>query len=149
LIAAEVVHGIARTVWLAPVVGDFHARQIAVFSGSLLIMLIVSVTIRWMRVPTKRLLFAIGLLWAVLTVGFESGFGRLVLDSSWNRLASDYDLPAGGLLPDQFFEVFAEYNRAFWWSSSCGGSEVCQPFTHALSGSALGLECCRVSRMVV
>jgi hypothetical protein len=44
--AAEIVHGIARTLWLAPVVGDFRARQIAVFSGSLLILLIVSVTIR-------------------------------------------------------------------------------------------------------
>jgi hypothetical protein len=99
LIAAEVIHGIARTVWLAPVVGEFRARQIAVFSGSLLILLIVSVTIRWMRVPTKRPLFAIGPLWVVLTVGFEIGFGRLVMDSSWNGLASDYDLPEGGLLP--------------------------------------------------
>jgi hypothetical protein len=99
LIAAEVVHGIARTVWLAPVVGDFRARQIGVFSGSLLILVIVCVTIRWMQVPTKPLLVSIGLLWVVLTVGFEIGFGRLVLDSSWNRLASDYDLPEGGLLP--------------------------------------------------
>ena len=51
---------------------------------------------------------------------------------------------------DQFFEVFAEYNQAFWLSPSCGGSDVlpssprhagpfrCQPFAHALSGSALG-----------
>jgi hypothetical protein len=99
MIGAEVVHGIARTLWLAPVVGDFHARQIAVFSGSLLILLIVSATIQWMRVPTKRLLFAIGILWAVFTVGFEIGFGRLILDASWDRLASDYDLTEGGLLP--------------------------------------------------
>jgi hypothetical protein len=99
LIGAEVVHGIARTLWLAPVVGDVRARQIAVFSGSLLILFIASVTIRWMRVPTKRLLVAIGVLWVVLTVGFEIGFGRLVLDASWSRLASDYDLTEGGLLP--------------------------------------------------
>jgi hypothetical protein len=99
LIAAEVVHGIARGVWLVPVVGDFRARQIGVFSGSLLILVIVSVTIRWMQVPTKPLLVSIGFLWVVLTVGFELGFGRLVLDSSWDRLASDYDLRDGGLLP--------------------------------------------------
>jgi hypothetical protein len=42
---------------------------------------------------------SIGFLWVVLTVGFELGFGRLVLDSSWDRLASDYDLRDGGLLP--------------------------------------------------
>jgi hypothetical protein len=99
LMAAEIVHGILRTLWLAPVVGDFRARQIAVFSGSLLILLIVSVTIRWMRPSTPRLLISIGLLWVVLTVGFEIGFGRFILGYSWNRLASDYNLREGGLLP--------------------------------------------------
>jgi hypothetical protein len=99
LMAAEIVHGIARTLWLAPVVGDFRARQLAVFSGSLLILLIVSVTIRWMRPPTPRLLMSIGLLWVVLTVGFEIGLGRFILGSSWPRLASDYNLREGGLLP--------------------------------------------------
>jgi hypothetical protein len=99
LMAAEIVHGIARTLWLAPVVGDFRARQIAVFSGSLLILLIVSVTTRWMRPSAPRLLISIGLLWVVLTVGFEIGFGRFILGYSWNRLASDYNLREGGLLP--------------------------------------------------
>jgi hypothetical protein len=70
LMGAEVAHGIARTLWLAPVVGDFHARQIAVFTGSLLILLIVGGTIRWMQAPTAR---------------------RLLL--------SDYNLRQGGLLP--------------------------------------------------
>jgi hypothetical protein len=99
LVATEVAHGVARTVWLAPVVGDFRARQIAVFSGSLLVLTIVSLTIRWMQVPTTRLLVAIGLLWVLLTVGFEIGFGRVVMDLSWTRLTSDYDLLEGGLLP--------------------------------------------------
>jgi hypothetical protein len=64
-----------------------------VFSGSLLILSIVSLTIRWMQAPTERLLIPIGLLWVVLTVGFEIGFGRLAAGYSWDRLASDYDLP--------------------------------------------------------
>jgi hypothetical protein len=34
IILAEVVHGIARTLFLQPIVGDFRARQIAVFTGS-------------------------------------------------------------------------------------------------------------------
>jgi hypothetical protein len=99
LMAAEMVHGIARTVWLAPVLGDFRARQIAVFSGSLLILLIVSMTIQWMRVPSQRLLAPIGFFWVVLTVGFEIGFGRVILGYPWARLASDYDPREGGLLP--------------------------------------------------
>jgi hypothetical protein len=99
LMAAEVVHGIARTLWLAPLVGDLRARQIAVFSGSLLILSIVSITIRWLQIPTARLLIPIGLLWVVLTVGFEIGLGRFILGYPWHRLAADYNLPEGGLLP--------------------------------------------------
>jgi hypothetical protein len=99
LIAAEIVHGMARELWLAPLVGDFHARQIAVFSGSLLILSIVTVTIRWMQVPTVRLLIWIGLAWVGLTAGFEIGVGRGAMGYSWQRVASDYDLLEGGLLP--------------------------------------------------
>jgi hypothetical protein len=35
LMAAEVVHGAVRALFLAPAVGDFRARQLAVFSGAL------------------------------------------------------------------------------------------------------------------
>jgi hypothetical protein len=99
LVIAETVHGIARTVWLAPVVGDFRARQIAVFSGSVLIVLIVTLTIRWMQVSTRPRLIAVGILWVVLTVGFEIGVGRWIAGYPWDRLASDYKLREGGLLP--------------------------------------------------
>ena len=40
IIIVEVFHGIARTVLLAPLVGDFRARQIAVFTGSILILIV-------------------------------------------------------------------------------------------------------------
>ena len=99
LMAAEVVHGIARTLWLTPIVGDFRARQIAVFSGSLLIVTITTITVRWLHAPGARALWAIGLLWVTLTLAFEIGLGRFVFGFSWNRLASDYNLRAGGLLP--------------------------------------------------
>jgi hypothetical protein len=99
LMAAEVIHGIARMLWLTPAVGDMRARQIAVFSGSLLIVLISSLTIRWLRVRTLRGLVAVGVWWVVLTLAFEIGLGRLVVGYSWDRLASDYNVREGGLLP--------------------------------------------------
>ncbi|MBK7591514.1 MAG: hypothetical protein IPI27_09425 [Betaproteobacteria bacterium] len=37
IVAVETLHGIARTLWLAPQVGDHVARQIGVLTGSLLI----------------------------------------------------------------------------------------------------------------
>src|SRR5438552_474928 len=47
LIGTESVHGILRTAFLAPRIGDFEARQVAVFTGSLLILAIAYVLVPW------------------------------------------------------------------------------------------------------
>jgi len=99
LIAAEVVHGVARTVWPAPAVGDFRARQLAVVTGSLLVLAIVTMTIQWINVAGTRTLVSVGLVWVVLTITFEVSLGRALLGYSWARLASDYNLLEGGFLP--------------------------------------------------
>ena len=101
LITAEVVHGIVRTLVLTPVVGDFRARQLGVFTGSLLVLLITALTIRWIRASRRTTLVMIGSAWVVLTVAFEISLGRM-LGYSWERLGSDYDLLEGGLLPIGF-----------------------------------------------
>ena len=102
LIVAEVIHGTVRMLVLTPLVGDFRARQIGVFTGSLLILLITALTIRWIPASGPRTLVTIGSAWVVLTVAFEIGLGRLVLGYSWERLGADYDVLEGGLLPIGF-----------------------------------------------
>ena len=101
LITAEVVHGIVRTLVLTPVVGDFRARQLGVFTGSLLILLITAFTIQWIRASRPRTLLMIGSAWVVLTVAFEISLGRM-MGYSWERLVSDYNMLEGGLLPIGF-----------------------------------------------
>jgi hypothetical protein len=98
LMAAETIHGIIRTLFLVPRVGDFRARQIGVFSGSLIILALVLLRIRWIGVRSTRSLLAIGLVWLALTLAFEIGLGRLS-GYSWERIASDYNVRSGGLLP--------------------------------------------------
>ena len=98
LMSAEIVHGVARTLFLAPAVGDFRARQLAVVSGSLLMLAIGCLTIRWLQPRAGRALLSIGVMWVVLTLAFEIGLGRLV-GYSWSRIASDYNLLDGGLMP--------------------------------------------------
>ncbi len=44
-------------------------------------------------------LILVGLVWLVLTLAFELIFGRFVVGLSWERIASDYDVPQGGWLP--------------------------------------------------
>jgi hypothetical protein len=96
---AETLHGTARTLWLAPYLGDFRARQVAVFTGALIILAIATALIRWIGVTRTRDLLAVGLLWLVLTLAFEFSLGMLVLHASWERMTSDYNLARGGLLP--------------------------------------------------
>jgi hypothetical protein len=40
--------------------------------------------------------------WGVRMLTFEILFGRLVVGASWERIASDYDVLEGGLMP---FEI--------------------------------------------
>jgi hypothetical protein len=96
---AEVIHGTLRTLFLAPFVGDFRARQISVFTGSIIILTIVFFTIRWIGARGKKSLLAIGLAWLCLTLIFEISLGHFVFGFSWQRLGEDYNLSRGGLLP--------------------------------------------------
>ena len=99
IMAAEFVHGIARMVLLQPYLGGFRARQVAVFTGSVIILAVALVCVRWIGAATARELLGVGVLWLVLTVAFEILFGRLVMGHSWLRIGSDYNLIEGGLLP--------------------------------------------------
>jgi hypothetical protein len=99
LICAELVHGIARAIWLVPVVGDFHSRQVGVFTGTIINLTIAALFIRWIRPARIVNAIYIGGIWLVLTVVFEVGFGRAIIRASWQRIGADYDLIHGGLLP--------------------------------------------------
>ena len=103
IMLAETLHGVARVLVLQPYVGDFRARQIGVFTGSLMIVAIAVACIRWIRAAGLGELFAVGLLWLLLTLCFEVLLGRFVLGLSWERIASDYNLLEGGLLPIGLF----------------------------------------------
>jgi hypothetical protein len=99
LIAAEILHGILRGIFLVPCVGEFRSGQIGVFTGSLIIMVIALVFVRWIGATRSSQLLGIGALWLCLTLAFEFLFGYFVAGATWERLASDYNVPQGGLLP--------------------------------------------------
>jgi hypothetical protein len=98
LLVVESAHGIARRLIVEPLVGDFSARQIAVFSGSALILMVTYVFIDWIAAKNTLQLTIAGVLWVLLTLAFEIGVGRFVLDYSWGRVLSDFNIAEGGLL---------------------------------------------------
>jgi len=99
IVFAEFVHGAARGMLLEPYVGDFHARQIAVFTGSAIILFIAIMFVRWIDARSIYQLLGVGFMWLVLMLGFEIGFGYFFMGYSWERIGSDYNLLRGGLLP--------------------------------------------------
>jgi hypothetical protein len=84
---------------LVPIVGDWRSRQIGVATGSLLILGVACLTIRWIGARTRGDLIRVGLLWLPLMLGFELAAGRLIAGFPWSRILSDYDLPHGGFMP--------------------------------------------------
>ena len=102
LIAAEIVHGILRGLFLVPRVGAFRARQIGVCVASLLILAVACLFVRWIGAAGTKALLGVGFLWLVLFACFEVGFGHYVFGFSWEYLRADYDIPRGGLMPFGF-----------------------------------------------
>jgi hypothetical protein len=97
LILMESVHGVFRRLVLEPWIGDFSARQISVFTGAALILIISYMFIDWIRPRTAQQLTFIGVMWVILTLAFEVGIGRAI-GYSWQRIFSDFNLARGGLL---------------------------------------------------
>ena len=83
IVAVEVVHGIARTLWLAPIGRRFQGQAIAVFTGSALILAVATLFIRWMKPGDIGGALVIGAVWLVLTLAFEVAFGRFVVRATW------------------------------------------------------------------
>ena len=97
LIAVESIHGVMRRLFLEPQLGDLRARQVSVFTGAVVIMLVFWFTLKWLGPQPVRRWRTFGLLWLALTLVFEIGLGRAT-GMSWDRILSDFDPRRGGLL---------------------------------------------------
>jgi hypothetical protein len=95
---AESVHGILRIVYLQPRLGDLPARQMSLVSGALIIVVIATLTIRWIGATSVRQQMAIGVLWLALTIAFDIAVGRSVFGYSWERIGADFNPVTGGYL---------------------------------------------------
>lgn len=91
VMAVEFVHGTLRWIFLRPRVGDFRSSQIGVFTGSVLLLLIVYVCEPWMALQGFADCLRVGLLW----VGLTLAFGRYLVGRSWESIAAEYNLSLG------------------------------------------------------
>jgi hypothetical protein len=111
----ETLQGIARTLWLAPVVGDLRARQLAIVFALAIIFAVAWLTARWLRAPGTERKLAVGAIWLALMAGFDVALGRWVFGFSWERVLQDFNPAAGGLLAFAMLPIlFAPWLAARW-----------------------------------
>ena len=68
LMAVESAHGVLRRLLLEPELGDLRARQVSVFSGAALIVLVLWITLNRLGPQPARRWWALGLFWLGLTL---------------------------------------------------------------------------------
>jgi hypothetical protein len=98
ILAVEFAQGVARAILLVPRIGDLASRQIGVVTGSLLILGVAWLTVRWIGADSRRQWVAVGALWVVLMVAAEVLLGRVVFGFPWVRVMEDFDPTRGGFL---------------------------------------------------
>ena len=102
----EVGHGILRARFLVPKVGDFRSRQIAVFTGSMLIAFVTFITFEWLNIENASQAIQIGFIWFILMFCFEMVLGHYVFKFSWKWLFNDFNILKGRLLIIGMFFLF-------------------------------------------
>jgi hypothetical protein len=99
LMTAETLQGLRHVKVLSLWIGDEFVRDVGVFTGSLIILLITFSCIGWIPAHDARTLLRVGTTWVVLTIGYELALGRFVFDRSWSEIASDFDHFREGCFP--------------------------------------------------
>lgn len=97
-LVVAIAMGAVRDAWVAPATGEQWAHVIGTL-GFVTVML----AIQWWFIAGIRNrmeagdAWRIGLLWTLMTVGFEFGFFHYAAGVSWDRLLADYNVFAGRL----------------------------------------------------
>ena len=94
----ETANGIFRVHYLNRKMSSRRARQIALISGSFLILCIGWLAVPWIGPETDPECLLLGLIWLLLMLAYDLAVGRFVFHYSWGRIAADFDLRKGNFL---------------------------------------------------
>lgn len=90
-----ILGGVIRTKVLEPRLGERAAHVLGTIGVCVGIMAAILFFVPASKLHGTWPLMRVGALWTVLTVAFEFGFGRLVMNRSWEALFADYNFLAG------------------------------------------------------
>jgi hypothetical protein len=97
MVLIGVANGIARVSTYGKHMSDLKAHQVSTLTGVVLMGIYIYAVSRFFEFESGRQALLVGVMWLLMTVAFEFGFGHYVAGHEWGRLFSDYDLAAGRL----------------------------------------------------
>ncbi len=95
LVALAIANGAFREAALVPRLGAAAAHVVSTLLLAGLILAVAFVAISWVAPRSFAQAALVGVLWLVLVLAFEFGFGHWVAGKPWRELLADYDLAAG------------------------------------------------------
>jgi len=75
--------------------GDLAAHQISTLTGIIIFAIVFYFIFKKWKIELPKHAVFVGLIWLVLTILFEFGFGHYVMGNSWEKLFHDYNLAEG------------------------------------------------------
>jgi len=96
MLIIAVLNGTARDLWYKEYTGELLGHQISTISLLILFKFYIALVIKKLPPKSAQQAMAVGLLWLLLTLIFEFGFGR-IRGNSWTSLWSDYNIFKGRL----------------------------------------------------
>ena len=76
-------------------VGELAAHQISTLTACILVAVYVWVLSNYLGIQSAGQAIGIGLMWLIMTVAFEFGFGHFIVGDPWSRLLHDYNVLHG------------------------------------------------------
>lgn len=96
LVVAAILNAGLRESLITPRMGGDAGHVISTITLVCIILLITYLFLSNLNMSYNQTdLILVGVLWLVLTIGFEFGFGHYVMGHSWDKLLADYNLLNG------------------------------------------------------
>ncbi len=108
------LHGIARTVLVAPRIGKERAIKVSIVSGTLLAYLVCYLLVPRVALAGSVAHLLLGIFVAAFMAAFDIAVGRLILRFSWPRIFRDFN-PASGNYLSVGLVLLAGAPLVVWW----------------------------------
>lgn len=94
MLLLAILNGAVRDLWYKKYMSELAAHQISTFSLIILLGIYSCLVVKWLPPSTVKQALVIGIVWSILTLAFEFGFG-IILGNSWKQLLHAYNFTEG------------------------------------------------------